>query len=424
MNTKVKKLIAIILALIILAGIGFIIFKKHIGGISIPSRTDNIAKQNPAGGEEVSFLKAPDGFRVSLYAKGLPGARVIEIDPKGRILVSETSEGKIMALSDTDSDGVADQQKVLQSGLESPHGMAFKCAEDNSDNCSLYVAERNQLVRFSYDADGPSLGKKEVLMGISSAITDHHFTRSLLFLPSPNEDTLLVSVGSSCNICNEKDTDHASILSYNIKTGKKEVYAKGLRNATFMALSPVSGKVFATEMGRDSLGDNIPPDEINIINGNSPSASSGQNSIPNFGWPICYGKQIHDTQFDKKQYFRDPCSDTVPSFIDLQAHSAPLGLSFVPESPPTGGWPEDYWYNMLVAYHGSWNRSTPTGYKIVRIKMNAKGEYLGTEDFITGFLNSDGKKNGRPVEIKILSGGVAYISDDSAGAVYKLSVVQ
>lgn len=106
-----------------------------------------------------------------------------------------------------------------------------------------------------------------------------------------------------------------------------------------------------------------------------------------------------------------------PSFIDLQAHSAPLGLAFIPEE----GWPEEYWYNLLVAYHGSWNRSIPTGYKIVRLKMNANGGYQGTEDFITGFLTPDGKKLGRPVDLKVLSGGVAYISDDSSGVIYRLS---
>jgi glucose/arabinose dehydrogenase len=105
-----------------------------------------------------------------------------------------------------------------------------------------------------------------------------------------------------------------------------------------------------------------------------------------------------------------------PSHIDLQAHSAPLGLAFIPEE----GWPEDYWFNALVAYHGSWNRSEPTGYKIVRIKLDDKGNYVSIEDFITGWLKADGTKVGRPVDIKVLPGGIAYISDDSAGVIYRL----
>ncbi len=164
-------------------------------------------------------------------------------------------------------------------------------------------------------------------------------------------------------------------------------------------------------MGRDNLGDNIPPDEINII-------EQKNNQPQNYGWPNCYGKNIHDDVFDKNTYIRNPCMAPfeTPSFIDLQAHSAPLGLSFVPEE----GWPEEYWYNLLVAYHGSWNRSAATGYKIVRLKMNAKGEYLGTEDFITGWLKDNDTKAGRPVDIKVLSGGTAYITDDSSGVIYRL----
>lgn len=415
MHMANKKILISVLLIIILVGVGYYLFEKNIGTVNIPGKvsveeTGNTATNGVSTASLPGFEMPPE-FSLSIFAKNVPGARAIEMDPKGRILVSQTGEGKIVALSDTDNDHVADQQKVLASGLNKPHGMAFQC--DTVDKCFLYVAENDALIRFPYDANMLALGKEEKLMSIGSLPNDHHFTRSLLFLPSPNEDTLLVSVGSSCNVCNEKDPDNATILSYNIKTGKKELYAKGLRNAPFMALNPVSGKVYATEMGRDNLGDNIPPDEINII-------ENKNNQPQNYGWPICYGKNIHDTQFDKNTYIRNPCMEPfeIPSFVDLQAHSAPLGLAFIPEE----GWPEEYWYNLLVAYHGSWNRTVPTGYKIVRIKMNAKGEYLGTEDFITGWLTKNGNKTGRPVDIKVFSGGVAYISDDSSGLIYRLWV--
>jgi glucose/arabinose dehydrogenase len=300
--------------------------------------------------------------------------------------------------------------------------MAMRCDDAaGATGCFLYVAESDELSRFPYDAQMLTLGNKQKLMPISSGITDRHFTRSLLFLPPPNQDTLLISVGSSCDVCNEKNPDYASILSYNIKTGEKAVYAKGLRNATFMTLNPVDNKVYATEMGRDNLGDNIPPDEINIIEKDK-----------NYGWPNCYGKNIHDTVFDKNTYIRNPCMEPfeTPSFIDLQAHSAPLGLAFIParssrsnseKSSDSKIWPEKYQNNLLVAYHGSWNRSVPTGYKIALIKINAKGEYLEAEDFISGWLTKAGTKTGRPVDIKILPSGVAYISDDSAGIIYRLT---
>ncbi len=398
--TKRSITVSLLVLLIFLAGGGFLLFKKNIGTVHIPNKVSS-----GDGIPSLSGFTLPAGFALTVFAENVPGARVIEIDPQGRLLVSETSEGKIVALSDTDNDHMADEEKVLISGLQRPHGMAMKC-EENGD-CFLYVAESDVLSRFLYNADTLSLGTKEKLMAIGSSLTDRHFTRSLLFLPSPEEDTLLISVGSSCDACNEKDADQGSVLSYNIKTGTKEVYALGLRNATFMAIHPVDGNVFATEMGRDGLGDEIPPDEINIIH-------KGKN----YGWPYCYGKNIRDTKFsvDKRLRCTEGVGDT-PSFIDIPAHSAPLGLAFIPEE----GWPEDYWYDLLVAYHGSWNRSSPTGYKIVRLKLNAQGEYLGTEDFITGWLTDKEEKTGRPVDIKVFSGGVAYITDDSTGVVYRLS---
>lgn len=414
-KSKTFYILVAILAVLVIIFVGIYLFKKNIGSINIPSQapfdlSNSVAIKTGNVSSLPSFV-LPAGFSLNIFAKNVPGARVIEVDPKGNILVSETDAGKIVALLDTNGDGFADLQKVLASGLDKPHGMAVNC--DNS-KCFLYVAEQDMLSRFPYDADTISLGQKEKLMAISSLPTDRHFTRSLLFLPPPNQDTLLVSVGSSCDACNEKVSDHAVILSYNITTGKKEIYAKGLRNATFMTLNPQNGKVYATEMGRDYLGDNVPPDEINII-------EEKNNQPQNYGWPICYGKNIHDNQFDKNTYVRNPCMEPfeIPSFIDLQAHSAPLGLAFIPTS---GGWPEEYQGDLLVAYHGSWNRSTPTGYKIVLIKMNGAGEYIDTEDFITGWLTKNGEKIGRPVDIKVLPGGVAYISDDSSGLIYKLSV--
>jgi glucose/arabinose dehydrogenase len=161
-------------------------------------------------------------------------------------------------------------------------------------------------------------------------------------------------------------------------------------------------------MGRDLLGDNIPPDEINIVKKGA-----------NYGWPICYGKNTHDDSFDKNVYIRNPCMEPyeTPSYIDIQAHSAPLGLAFFPEE----GWPEEYWHNMLVAYHGSWNRTVPTGYKIARYKLDAKGQVLGQEDFITGWLDKNGIAWGRPVDIMISPGGNIFVTDDKAGVIYKIN---
>lgn len=398
-----KTIIWIIIAVIFFL-ISFFIIKNEIGSVNIPPAAEE-TNSSVTETQNAKGLKTPEGFRIEIFAEDLPEARVIEFDDKGRMLVSQTREGKITILENKNEEGFFQDRRILVDNLRNPHGMAWQCPSD-SETCFLYVAESDKLTRFSYDSDSGTVSEKTKMLDINYSSSDRHFTRSLLFLPYPNENTLLISVGSSCNVCQEKDDQRGRILAYDTKTGNLFQYASGLRNAVFMTLNFVDGKVFATEMGRDALGDDLPPDEINII-------EEGKN----YGWPVCYGKNIHDTDFDKNTYIRNPCSlpFETSSFVDLQAHSAPLGLSFIPEE----GWPEEYWYDLLVAYHGSWNRSVPTGYKIVRINMKAEGKYLETEDFITGWLNEKGEKTGRPVDIKVFSGGVGYISDDEAGVIYR-----
>ncbi len=385
----------LLLATFVAGAIGFFYYK--FGAVNIPSRVSiDLAEKLP--------FALPNMFTMAVFADGVKGARVMVFDRNGVLLVSQPSEGRISALSDTNGDGKSDTVGVVLDGLRKPHGMAFRCRDvERPEVCQLYVAEEHAVSVFDYDTATRSASNGKKLLDLPTG--GGHSTRTLLFLPAPREDTLLVSVGSSCNVCLEGDARRASIIAYDTITGLSQQYAKGLRNAVFMQLHPVSGKVYVTEMGRDGLGDEIPPDEINVIE-----------QEKNYGWPVCFGKNIHDTDFDKKTYIRNPCMEPFEtgSLVDIPAHSAPLGLSFVPEE----GWPEEYWYNMLVAYHGSWNRSTPTGYKIVRLKMNARGEYLGTEDFITGWLRPDGTKIGRPADIAVFPGGQIYISDDGAGIIY------
>jgi glucose/arabinose dehydrogenase len=167
--------------------------------------------------------------------------------------------------------------------------------------------------------------------------------------------------------------------------------------------------MWATDMGRDLIGDDIPPDEINII-------EDGRF----YGWPYCYGQMIWDRQFDSSQEAEDRCEKSAASRVDLQAHSAPLGLRFIPES-----WGNEYKGDLLVAFHGSWNRTTPTGYKVVRIKLDKSGNLEGVEDFITGWLGgAQGASgaHGRPVDIIFDAAGVGYISDDKAGVLYRLEI--
>jgi glucose/arabinose dehydrogenase len=271
----------------------------------------------------------------------------------------------------------------------------------------MYVAETDKLSVFHYTPTSFKADQKKKLLDLPAG--GNHVTRSLLLTKDGDDDILLISIGSSCNVCREKDTRRATIQYYNLRTGETGEYARGLRNAVFMATRPGTNQIWATEMGRDLLGDDIPPDEIDII-------QKGKN----YGWPNCYGQNIHDTAFDKNTYIRNPCMEPfeTPSQIDLQAHSAPLGLAFVPSS----GWPRDIRGDLLVAFHGSWNRTVPTGYKIVRVKLDRDGKPEGVEDFITGWL-ANGKKLGRPVDILMRDEGGLFISDDGAGIVYFLKPV-
>lgn len=369
-------------------------------------------KEAPAENKTGLPLKLPDGFSISIFAQGLGAPRVMAWGPDGRMLVSIPAEGKVVALRDANGDGIAEETETILSGLNHPHGLASRC---DAAQCTLYVAESDKVMAYTYHNGifDAAHGKK------IAALPDggRHFTRTIMFMPSPSkvlsektlagkphENTLLISVGSSCDVCNESNTLRAKILALDVTTRKLEEYAKGLRNAVFMAIHPVTGAVWATEMGRDMLGDDIPPDEINVI-------EQGKN----YGWPICYGKNVHDTVFDTNTYVRNPCMAPfeTPSAIDIPAHSAPLGLAFFPEE----GWPQEFWHNLLVAYHGSWNRSEPTGYKIVRYKLDEKGNYIGEEDFISGWLEN-GRALGRPVDILIQPGGTIYVSDDKAGVIY------
>lgn len=424
-KTPRKKIVLITIAVIAVLSIGAFIFKNKIGAINIPflRRANNpgdvadipndpttTASKNPTNDPLIAKLSIPDGFSMQVFAKNVKDARVIVFDPKGRMLVSQTSEGRVSIVDSS-------QNRMIISGLSKPHGLAFLCKNISSTDaataptCTLFIAQQSKLVSYDYDVATAAASNPKKLIDIPSTATDRHFTRTLQLLPDNN--ILLISVGSSCNVCVETDTMRGRIMAYNIATGKVSEYARGLRNSVFMTLDK-DGQVFASEMGRDSLGDDIPPDEINII-------APGKD----YGWPYCYGQNVHDDVFDTKTYIRNPCMEPfeVPSLIDLPAHSAPLGIAFVPDdwNKNVGNAATDnFTGNLLVAFHGSWNRTTPTGYKIARIAFDSNGKEVSVTDFISGWLTTDGGKLGRPVALVFGPDNALYISDDSTGNVYRV----
>lgn len=355
-------------------------------------------------------LQVKEGFVATIFSRNTPGARVLIRDQNMNLLVSLMKEGRVVALPDKDNNGEADSVETILEGLDRPHGLLVRC--DNEQNsaeakCTLFVAETSGLSSYAYNAEDFSVTNKERLLEFPN--DGGHYTRTLLM--HPNNKDLLISVGSSCNVCTESDARRATVLSYNLETKQQSIFAYGLRNSVFLANDPMTDQVWGTDNGRDVIGDEIPPDEINII-------EPGKD----YGWPHCYGKNVFDSDFSEA---KEPsvCASKTPSHIDLQAHSAALGLAFIPEE----GWPEDMAGDLLVAYHGSWNREIPTGYKVVHIELSKDKDRKaesGDLDFLTGFLGEGqkvGEAIGRPAGLLVEAGGVVYVSDDRAGAVYKVT---
>ncbi len=344
---------------------------------------------------DLARLKAPAGFHVSVYAQA-PHPRMMAFSPGGVLLATDTTEGKVLAFPDSRHTGQAERVVTLAGDLNAPHGIAFH-------NGKLYVAETNQVRRYDWDEAHLRASNGQVIAQLPKG--GMHFTRTLLFA----NGKMYVAAGSDCNACEEEDNRRGAVSEFNEDGSGGRIFASGLRNAVGLAVNPRTGTVWTTENGRDWLGDNLPPDEINDL---------GKNG-GDLGWPFCYGNRVPDRSQTKAGDKR--CENTIPPKVELQAHSAPLGLAFY-----TGTmFPAEYRGNLFVALHGSWNRKTPTGYKVVRIKLNEKGEAQGVEDFITGWLRPDETRRGvwmgRPVGLAVGLDGALYVSDDSAGVIYRVT---
>lgn len=342
-------------------------------------------------GMGVDALKLPPGFKIAVFAEGLRTPRFFATSPDGVLFVTLIAEGAIFALPDRDMDGRADEAIPYLKGLRLPHGIAFH-------EGYLYIGETHQVVRVRYRGLKEPPGEKEVV--VPNLPTGGHFTRTIGFGP---DGKLYLSIGSSCNVCRERDRRRAAILRFNPDGTGEEVFAEGLRNAVGIAWHPETGELWASDNGRDWLGDDLPPEEINIVR-------KGKHC----GWPYCYGNRVPDPQFGNTEI----CAATEPPVLEMQAHSAPLGIAF-----STGRmFPEEYRGDLFVAFHGSWNRSSPTGYKVIGIKLK-EGKPIGTYDFVTGWLRG-GKAEHRPVDVHMGRRGEMYISDDKGGIIYVVTYGQ
>jgi len=345
----------------------------------------------------LSRLQVPDGFRISVFADNIDSARMMIFSPAGVLLVSEAGEGKVVALPDTKHTGKADRTVTVLSGLNEPHGLAFYQGE-------LYVAENDKVRSYDWDEANLRASNPKKLADLPSG--GGHSTRSILF----HNGKMYVSAGSSCNVCVEKDPRRATVMQFNPDGSGQKIFAKGLRNAVGLALNPKTDTVWVTVNGRDWLGDDLPPETIYDLGKDGGDA----------GWPYCYGDRVPDSNFTKPG--DDRCNSVLEPKVQMQAHSAPLGLAFYQGTQ----FPSEYQNNLFVAFHGSWNRSVPTGYKVVRVKLDSNGQPQGAaQDFITGWIppgeTKKGRWMGRPVGIVFGSDGSMYLSDDTGGVIYRIN---
>lgn len=355
-----------------------------------PTRLDVPEKLKHGTFRRGKILNAPSGFKISLFAADLGKSRFMTLGPRGNIYISIPNKDYILVLPDKNKDGVADRKTVFARGLKDVHGLAFH-------NGDLYAAGTGKLYRLR-DKNGDL--RAETVEVISKDIpgSGGHWTRTVVVGPDKH---LYVSVGSSCNVCVEEDPRRAAILRFPLSGGKGEIFAKGLRNSVGLALHPETDELWASNNGRDWLGDNLPPEEINRI------TKGGD-----YGWPYCYGNRIADPEYDTPSR----CNKTLPPEVKMQAHSAPLGITFGHGLD----FPLRYRDMLFVAFHGSWNRSVPTGYKLIGIPFKNGIPAGPPEDILTGWM-ANKKVWGRPVAPLVGADGALYLSDDKAGAVYRIS---
>lgn len=336
-----------------------------------------------------SRLKAPEGFKVGVYADGLKSPRLMAVAPNGDVFVSDQGTGRVYVLPDRDKNGVADSKQVFADGLSQPHGLAFH-------GTSLYVANTNAVVRFPYKTgDLKATAGPTKLVDLPSG--GGHSTRTITFGP---DDRMYVASGSSCNVCEESDPKRASVWVYDADGKNGKLFASGLRNAVGLVWQ--GDTLYASNNGRDNLGDNIPPESFYRLKAGA-----------NYGWPYCYtlnGVQTYDKDFGRKS--ADVCKNATPAFATVTAHSAPLGIDFYTAK----SFPASYQGMLFAALHGSWNRSQRSGDKVVMVDPKS-GKVT---DFLTGWL--DGQNSlGRPAGVQTAADGSLLVTDDQNGTVYRVS---
>ena len=353
------------------------------GGVCQPSML--------AGDPRLEDIRLPEGFRIDIYAEGVKNARAMCWGSKGTLFVGSREEGNVYAVRDTNSDGRADQVLTVASKLKMPVGVAFKAGD-------LYVSAVSSIVRLRSIEDRLTAPPTPEVVTASYPTETHHGWKFIAFGP---DGKLHVPVGAPCNICLSADSLYASITRINADGSGREIIAHGVRNTVGFDWHPETGDLWFTDNGRDMMGNDLPDCELNRL----------EKDGDHFGYPFCHAGTVPDPEFGTGK----PCAAFIPPAALLGPHTAPLGMRFYRGAR----FPDRYHHAIFIAQHGSWNRSTPIGYRLMVAFPRPDGT-AAVEVFAEGWLKGNSAW-GRPVDVLEMPDGSLLVSDDTADLIYRIS---
>ncbi len=347
--------------------------------------------------QRVASLRAPQGFRVTVFASDLGTPRMLAVGGDGTVYVTRQASGDVLALNDRDGDGVAEQRRTAAQGLELVHGITMRGSD-------VWLVAPTRLWRTTRMADG--LFAPPTLLSSDLPPGGQHRARVVQAGP---DGMLYISAGSTCNACEEPNSENATMMRANPDGSGRTVIARGLRHTVGFGWHPTTGELWGLDHGSDWRGDDTPPEELNrIVEG------------AHHGWPYCYDARRVD-----RLYNADPpgttkdafCSTTAAPTLTFQAHYAPMQMAFY-----TGAqFPAEYRGDAFVAMRGSWNRRPPAGYMVARVEFE-NGQPVRVTDFVTGWLVGGGSGQwGRITGLAVAADGALLVGDDSNGVIYRVA---
>jgi glucose/arabinose dehydrogenase len=346
----------------------------------------------PKSNLPIERIKLPEGFKIEIYAEDVKNARSMALSPNGTLFVGTRDAGNVYALRDEDGDFKAEKKYLLAKGLKMPNGVAFRDGD-------LYVAEVSRILKFENIEANLDNPPAPVVVYDRYPTETHHGWKYIAFGP---DGKLYVPVGAPCNICESENEIYASITRINPDGTGMEIVQRGVRNTVGFTWHPETKELWFTDNNRDWMGDDLPACELNYA----------PRDFMHFGYPYCHQGNLPDPEFGSKR----PCSDFEPPAQNLGAHVAPLGLEFCTSEK----FPEQFRGQILIAEHGSWNRSKKIGYRVMMVTLEGN-KATSYEPFAEGWL--DERKDdvwGRPVDLEFLPDGSLLVSDDFADAIYRI----